>query len=120
MSPSMGSCTSITLESEDDDLGGLVLPDETLDFAARLEQRKQRELEESKFDPPVTVPAKRIRPGQDDDDDLLSGLRLALLGRDDVFLSPIDLAYGKRNSRVPYLLVRSPEERKLSDACRVK
>ncbi|KAI7779291.1 hypothetical protein LA080_000962 [Diaporthe eres] len=28
-------------------------------------------------------------------DDLLSGLRLALLGRDDVFLSPIDLGFGE-------------------------
>ena len=41
MSPSMGSC--MTLESEDDDFGGLVLPDEHLDFNARLEKLKNNE-----------------------------------------------------------------------------
>jgi hypothetical protein len=76
MSPSMGSCTSMTLESEDDDLGGLVLPDEPLDFKAKLEKRKQQESEfDNKFEPPANVPAKRIRPGEDDDD-MLSGLEL--------------------------------------------
>jgi hypothetical protein len=42
MSPSMGSC--MTFESEDDDLNGLVLPTETLDFSARLEKLKQTQL----------------------------------------------------------------------------
>ena len=42
MSPSMGSC--MTLESEDDDLTGLVLPTETLDFNARLEKLKKADL----------------------------------------------------------------------------
>ena len=77
MSPSMGSCTSMTLESEDDDLGGLVLPDEPLDFRAKLEKRKQHEQDqdfENKFEPPLNVPAKRLRPGEDADDDMLSGL----------------------------------------------
>lgn len=41
MSPSMGSC--MTLESEDDDLTGLVLPNEPLDFNARLEKLKKSE-----------------------------------------------------------------------------
>lgn len=41
MSPSLGSC--MTLESEDDDLGGLVLPNGNLDFNARLEKLKKTE-----------------------------------------------------------------------------
>lgn len=41
MSPSMGSC--MTVESEDDDLLGLVLPQEPLDFNARLEKLKKTE-----------------------------------------------------------------------------
>ncbi|KAF2145967.1 uncharacterized protein K452DRAFT_324048 [Aplosporella prunicola CBS 121167] len=44
MSPSLGSC--MTLESEDDDFGGLVLPKESLDFNAIL--RKRREAEDEK------------------------------------------------------------------------
>ncbi|KAH7371945.1 hypothetical protein BKA66DRAFT_551353 [Pyrenochaeta sp. MPI-SDFR-AT-0127] len=39
MSPSLGSC--MTIESEDDDLMGLVLPSEPLDFNARLEKLKK-------------------------------------------------------------------------------
>ncbi|KAJ4289555.1 hypothetical protein N0V90_010884 [Kalmusia sp. IMI 367209] len=42
MSPSMGSI--MTLESEDDDLNGLVLPNEPLDFNARLEKLKKNDL----------------------------------------------------------------------------
>ncbi|KAF2003100.1 hypothetical protein P154DRAFT_487472 [Amniculicola lignicola CBS 123094] len=42
MSPSIGSC--MTLESEDDDLAGLVLPTEPLDFNARLDKLKKAEL----------------------------------------------------------------------------
>ena len=42
MSPSLGSC--MTLESEDDDLNGLVLPTEHLDFNARLEKLRQAQL----------------------------------------------------------------------------
>jgi hypothetical protein len=41
MSPSMGSC--MTVESEDDDLSGLVLPQEQLNFSARLERLKKAE-----------------------------------------------------------------------------
>jgi hypothetical protein len=42
MSPSLGSC--MTFESEDDDLNGLVLPTEPLDFSARLEKLKKTQL----------------------------------------------------------------------------
>jgi hypothetical protein len=42
MSPSLGSC--MTLESEDDDLNGLVLPTEPLDFTSRLEKLKKAQL----------------------------------------------------------------------------
>ncbi|EOA88434.1 uncharacterized protein SETTUDRAFT_46683 [Exserohilum turcica Et28A] len=41
MSPSLGSC--MTMESEEDDLGGLVLPAEPMDFSARLEKLKKGE-----------------------------------------------------------------------------
>jgi hypothetical protein len=41
MSPSLGSC--MTLESEDDDLTGLVLPTEPMDFNARLNKLKAAE-----------------------------------------------------------------------------
>ncbi|KAJ4369579.1 hypothetical protein N0V83_005341 [Neocucurbitaria cava] len=41
MSPSLGSC--MTIESEDDDLLGLVLPNEPLDFNARLDKLKKSE-----------------------------------------------------------------------------
>ncbi|XPS67867.1 hypothetical protein M3J09_000161 [Ascochyta lentis] len=41
MSPSLGSC--MTLESEDDDLTGLILPTEPLDFNARLTKLKAAE-----------------------------------------------------------------------------
>jgi hypothetical protein len=41
MSPSMGSC--MTLESEEDDITGLVLPNEPLDFNARLEKLTKSE-----------------------------------------------------------------------------
>jgi hypothetical protein len=87
MSPSMGSC--MTLESEDDDLGGLVLPSEPIDFSAKLKlrQERDREVEERKEAPtsaPVMVERRdsqtsRIsqlsrRTAADDDDDLFSGL----------------------------------------------
>ncbi|KAL5115794.1 hypothetical protein ACEQ8H_006289 [Pleosporales sp. CAS-2024a] len=42
VSPSMGSC--MTLESEDDDLNGLVLPTEPLDFSARLDKLRKMQL----------------------------------------------------------------------------
>lgn len=41
MSPSLGSC--MTVESEDDDIMGLVLPDEPLNFSARLDKLKKAE-----------------------------------------------------------------------------
>lgn len=65
MSPSLGSC--MTLESEDDDLTGLVLPTEPMDFSARLNRLKAAEqppLAPSPFPnpqlrelPPTSVPA---------------------------------------------------------------
>jgi hypothetical protein len=44
MSPSMGSC--LTLESEEDELGGLVLPDVPIDFRERLKKRREKEVEQ--------------------------------------------------------------------------
>lgn len=73
MSPSMGSCTSMTLESEDDDLGGLVFPDEPVDFKAKLEKRKQQEDDFAHSPSLAAAPAKRLKPGEDDDD-MMSGL----------------------------------------------
>lgn len=71
MSPSLGSC--MTLESEDDDLTGLVLPTEPLDFTARLNKLKTTEqapLAPSPFPnqqqrelPPTSVPA--VVPAED-------------------------------------------------------
>ena len=71
MSPSLGSC--MTLESEDDDLTGLVLPTEPLDFNARLNKLKAAEqppLAPSPFPnqqqcelPPTSVPA--VVPAED-------------------------------------------------------
>jgi hypothetical protein len=65
MSPSMGSC--MTLESEDDDLNGLVLPNEPLDFNARLDKLKRSEhatpdvsplpTQVKREPPPTSVPA---------------------------------------------------------------
>jgi hypothetical protein len=71
MSPSLGSC--MTLESEDDDLTGLVLPTEPVDFNARLNKLKTAEqppLAPSPFPnqqqrelPPTSVPA--VVPAED-------------------------------------------------------
>jgi hypothetical protein len=59
MSPSMGSC--MTLESEDDDMNGLVLPNEPLDFKSRLDKLKQSEYPTP--DPsPLPAPPKREVP----------------------------------------------------------
>jgi hypothetical protein len=57
MSPSMGSC--MTLESEDDDLNGLVLPTEPLDFGARLEKLKKTQLPTPDASP---LPQQRDQP----------------------------------------------------------
>ncbi|KAF2421196.1 hypothetical protein EJ08DRAFT_519202 [Tothia fuscella] len=79
MSPSMGSC--MTFESEDDDLNGLVLPSEPIDFSAKLKQRQEKENEkelQEKKDSPTSAPVAQLqlppRTPADDDDDLLSGL----------------------------------------------
>ncbi|KAF3041541.1 hypothetical protein E8E12_006599 [Didymella heteroderae] len=71
MSPSLGSC--MTLESEDDDLTGLELPTEPMDFTARLNRLKTAEhppLAPSPFSnqqqrelPPTSVPA--VVPAED-------------------------------------------------------
>jgi hypothetical protein len=78
MSPSMGSC--MTFESEDDELNGLVLPTEPIDFNARLKlrQEKEKEVEEQK-EAPTSAPAAPglqlpQRTPADEDDDLLAGL----------------------------------------------
>ncbi|KAH6642527.1 hypothetical protein C7974DRAFT_385600 [Boeremia exigua] len=64
MSPSMGSC--MTLESEDDDLTGLLLPVEPMDFSARLARLKAAEQppapspfagHQHREPPPTSVPA---------------------------------------------------------------
>ncbi|KAF2397088.1 hypothetical protein EJ06DRAFT_584587 [Trichodelitschia bisporula] len=44
MSPSLGSC--MTFESEDDDLGGLVLPNEPINFEIKLKHRQEQEAKE--------------------------------------------------------------------------
>lgn len=59
MSPSMGSI--MTLESEDDDLNGLVLPTEPLDFSARLEKLKRSEVPSPDTATSITLP-KRAPP----------------------------------------------------------
>jgi hypothetical protein len=80
MSPSVGSC--MTVESEDDDLNGLILPNEPIDFNAKLQQRKEREKEEEQKEQPTSAPVGQERLNMqapprthaDEDDDLLSGL----------------------------------------------
>lgn len=80
MSPSLGSC--MTVESEDDDLGGLVLPTEPIDFAAKLRQRQEKEQVERQ-EIPTSAPVATAwdeprglssRTHADEDDDMLSGL----------------------------------------------
>ncbi|ORY01503.1 hypothetical protein BCR34DRAFT_592232 [Clohesyomyces aquaticus] len=70
MSPSMGSC--MTLESEDDDLSGLMLPNEPLDFHARLGKLKKTEhttpdvsplpSQQKRELPPTSAPAPTLAP----------------------------------------------------------
>ncbi|KAF2736833.1 hypothetical protein EJ04DRAFT_562102 [Polyplosphaeria fusca] len=70
MSPSMGSC--MTLESEDDDLTGLVLPNEPLDLNARLRKTKQTEYptpdpsplppQHKREPPPTSAPVQETTP----------------------------------------------------------
>lgn len=60
MSPSMGSIA--TLESEDDDLNGLVLPTEPLDFASRLEKLKKNNLPTPDSSPSALSLPKRPPP----------------------------------------------------------
>lgn len=70
MSPSMGSC--MTVESEDDDLMGLVLPTEPLDFNARLEKLKKTDYptpdasplpaQQKREPPPTSAPALQLAP----------------------------------------------------------
>jgi hypothetical protein len=79
MSPSMGSC--MTLESEDDDLGGLILPEEHIDFGDRLKKRKETEVEPQTSAPmeaPQEKSAKADQPSlkkqKTEDEDPLFGL----------------------------------------------
>jgi hypothetical protein len=69
MSPSMGSC--MTLESEEDDITGLVLPNEPLDFNARLEKLTKTEhptpdvspkSTQKRLPPPTSAPAPQLAP----------------------------------------------------------
>lgn len=60
MSPSMGSI--VTLESEDDDLNGLVLPNEPLDFSARLEKLKRSELPAAESASSINLPKRPLPP----------------------------------------------------------
>ncbi|KAJ4348754.1 uncharacterized protein N0V89_010132 [Didymosphaeria variabile] len=60
MSPSMGSI--VTLESEDDELNGLVLPTEPLDFASRLEKLKKHDLPTPDTSPSGFTLPKRAPP----------------------------------------------------------
>lgn len=78
MSPSLGSI--MTVESEEDDLGGLVLPAGPVDFAAKLRQRQEQE---ARKEIPTSAPIAaawgepRGLPGRthaDEDDDMLAGL----------------------------------------------
>ncbi|KAF2855351.1 hypothetical protein T440DRAFT_495884 [Plenodomus tracheiphilus IPT5] len=65
MSPSLGSC--MTMESEEDDLNGIVIPFEPLDFNARLEKLKktQQQLptpEDSPLPPPLQLQVHHAPP----------------------------------------------------------
>lgn len=100
MSPSIGSC--MTFESDDDDMTGLVLPNEPLDFTARLEKLRKAEhptpdvsplpVQQKRELPPTSAPAPHLEPSLlpphvertsapkpqpksgEDDDDFLDGL----------------------------------------------
>ncbi|KAK7608670.1 hypothetical protein BKA81DRAFT_405555 [Phyllosticta paracitricarpa] len=58
MSPSLGSC--MTLESEDDDLGGLLLPTNPIDFNAILLKRHQEELDHDQTPQPDPHPPQHL------------------------------------------------------------
>ncbi|KAH7112170.1 hypothetical protein B0J11DRAFT_619761 [Dendryphion nanum] len=60
MSPSMGSC--MTVESEDDDLLGLVLPQEPLDFSARLEKLKKTDYSTPDVSPQPALHKRELAP----------------------------------------------------------
>jgi hypothetical protein len=69
MSPSLGSI--MTLESEDDDLSGLVLPFEQLDFGAKLEKLRKTDYPtpdasplpmQLREPPPTSAPAPQLAP----------------------------------------------------------
>ncbi|KAF2672521.1 hypothetical protein BT63DRAFT_411786 [Microthyrium microscopicum] len=76
-----GSC--ITMESEEDDFGGLELPTEPIDFNSRLKKRQA-----SEYDPPTSVPQHPGQPTashvkrdsvnrlshQNEEDDMMAGL----------------------------------------------
>ncbi|KAF2837115.1 hypothetical protein M501DRAFT_219759 [Patellaria atrata CBS 101060] len=63
MSPSVGSC--MTLESDDDELNGLVLPEKPVDFNAMLAKRRKLEhdaFNESPYPPPQDCSPKPMPP----------------------------------------------------------
>jgi hypothetical protein len=59
MSPSLGSI--MTMESEEDDLGGLVLPTDAMDFGARLEKLKKTEQLPTPTPPASLLPPLQLR-----------------------------------------------------------
>ena len=69
MSPSMGSC--MTLESEDDELGGLELPNEPIDFNGLLKKRKAVD-----YDAPTSAPPDPYAQNPPLDDDMMAGIEL--------------------------------------------
>jgi hypothetical protein len=69
MSPSMGSC--MTLESEDDELGGLELPNEPIDFNGLLKKRKAVD-----YDGPTSAPPDPYAQNPLPDDDMMAGIEL--------------------------------------------
>ncbi|CBX90587.1 hypothetical protein IAQ61_002081 [Plenodomus lingam] len=62
MSPSLGSC--MTLESEEDDLNGIVIPFEPLDFNARLEKLKKSQLLQQQQQLPTLEDSPLLQPLQ--------------------------------------------------------
>ncbi|TKA32968.1 hypothetical protein B0A54_14354 [Friedmanniomyces endolithicus] len=81
MSPSLGS---VTVESDGDQLGGLEIPDEPMDFAAMIQKRKAGEAELSDLSQPspaIEQPStlnlhKKSKLLSNDNDDFLDGFDL--------------------------------------------
>lgn len=85
MSPSMGSC--LTLESEEDELGGLVLPDTPIDFSERLKKKKEAQKEQEL---PQLAPSA-IEPKQEDSTPVEQPQRKLSIAADEDPLEGLDL-----------------------------